>query len=61
MNFVHKFPLVAISIGFYIKKVPVLAIIYNPILEQMFTARAGKGAYLNGEPIQVSGKQGQFL
>ncbi|CAG7832525.1 unnamed protein product [Allacma fusca] len=57
MNFVHGLPLVAISIGLLIKKNPVIGIIYNPILEQLYTARLGQGAFLNGNPIRVSGEK----
>ncbi len=28
--------------------------VYNPVLEEMFTAVKGRGAYLNGSPIKVS-------
>jgi len=54
MNFVHSFPHSCISIALFIKKVPVIGIIYNPVLEQLFTAKKGKGAYLNGKKISVS-------
>lgn len=59
MNFVHSLPLVAISVGLLIKKVPVIGIIYNPLLDQMFTAKLGQGAFLNGHPIHVSAKEGE--
>ncbi|CAL7949375.1 unnamed protein product [Xylocopa violacea] len=32
----------------------VIGIIYNPVLEQLFTARKGRGAFLNDKPIKVS-------
>jgi myo-inositol-1(or 4)-monophosphatase len=32
---------------------PVLAAVFNPATSEMFTARAGQGAYLNGKPIHV--------
>lgn len=32
---------------------------YNPILEQLFTARKGQGAFLNGAPIHVSNEKGK--
>lgn len=39
----------------------VLGIVYNPILEQLFTARKGRGAFLNGKPIRVSKVEGNEL
>jgi len=58
MNFVHTVPLVAISVGLWINKEPVIGFIVNPIVQQTYSARVGKGAFLNGEPIKVSGAQG---
>ncbi|WP_438452847.1 inositol monophosphatase family protein [Streptomyces asiaticus] len=36
---------------------PVLAVIYFPLLDEMFTATAGGGAFLNGVPLRVSTKK----
>ncbi|MFN8379174.1 MAG: inositol monophosphatase family protein [Anaerolineae bacterium] len=33
---------------------PVIGVIYNPYFREMFSASAGGGAYLNGDPIHVS-------
>ncbi|KRX21608.1 Inositol monophosphatase ttx-7 [Trichinella nelsoni] len=46
-NFVHKVPYVCISIALYMKKEPRIGIVYNPILEELFTARKGLGAFRN--------------
>ncbi|KAF9581087.1 hypothetical protein BGW38_002023 [Lunasporangiospora selenospora] len=46
-NFVHGFPFVAISIGLTINQEPVVGVIYNPILNQLFTGIKGHGAYLS--------------
>ncbi|CAG8709109.1 10432_t:CDS:2, partial [Funneliformis mosseae] len=46
-NFVHGFPFVAVCIGLTINKEPVVGAIFNPFLNQLFTARKGNGAYLN--------------
>lgn len=59
MNFVHGYPHVCTSIALTVGKVTEIAIIYNPVLEQMFTARRGQGAKLNGQPIHVSGEKGR--
>ncbi|CAG9462702.1 unnamed protein product [Pedinophyceae sp. YPF-701] len=53
-NFVHGFPFVCTCIGLAINKVVVLGVVYNPILDEMFTAVRGAGAFLNGKPIKVS-------
>ncbi|KAG5883505.1 hypothetical protein JTB14_013932 [Gonioctena quinquepunctata] len=56
MNFVHAFPHSCVSIALFINKKPEIAIIFNPVLKQLFSARKGKGAFLNGDPIKVSDK-----
>ncbi|KAE8728699.1 Inositol monophosphatase [Hibiscus syriacus] len=53
-NFVHGFPFVCISIGLTVGKVPTVGVVYNPIMNELFTAVLGKGAFLNGTPIRVS-------
>ncbi|SPP85336.1 blast:Inositol monophosphatase 1 [Drosophila guanche] len=57
MNFVHAFPHSCISVGLKVNKVTEIGMVYNPILEQRFTARRGHGAFYNGRRIQVSGQQ----
>lgn len=54
MNFVHGFPNSCISVGLCIDKESVVGIIYNPMLNQLFTAQKGKGAFYNGRQIHVS-------
>ncbi|XP_076750205.1 uncharacterized protein LOC143423039 [Xylocopa sonorina] len=53
-NFIHGFPHTCVVIGLAIKKEMAIGIIYNPVLEQLFTARKGRGAFLNDKPIRVS-------
>lgn len=53
-NFVNKVPHTAISVGVYKNKKPYLAIVYNPILDELYTAKIGKGAFLNGKKLKVS-------
>ncbi|XP_060535188.1 inositol monophosphatase 1 [Cylas formicarius] len=54
LNFVHSFPHSCISIALFIEKKPQIGIIYNPMFDQLFTARRGKGAFYNGVKIHVS-------
>lgn len=56
LNFVHSFPHCCISIGLFIEQRPEIGIVYNPVLEQLFTAVRGRGAFLNGKRIRVSGQ-----
>lgn len=53
-NFVHKIGLIAVGIALCYGKQVVLAVSYNPIMDEMFTATLGGGAHLNGQPISVS-------
>jgi 3'-phosphoadenosine 5'-phosphosulfate (PAPS) 3'-phosphatase len=50
-NFVHRYPFVCVSIGLVIDKVPTIGVVFNPILDELFTAVIGKGAFLNGQRI----------
>jgi len=53
-NFVHGVPWSCISIGLAIKKEVVVGVVFNPMLDELFEAVKGKGALLNGVPIQSS-------
>ncbi|KAL3627342.1 vacuolar transporter chaperone [Castilleja foliolosa] len=53
-NFVHGFPFVCVSIGLTIGRVPTVGVVYNPIMDELFTAVRGQGAHLNGKPIKAS-------
>lgn len=59
MNFIHGFPHTCVVIGLSIAKEMTIGIVYNPILEQLFTARKGAGAFLNGRPIKTSSIHGK--
>ncbi len=53
-NFVHHLAYTCISVGVWKDGAPKEAVVYNPILDEMFYAKRGEGAYLNGEQIEVS-------
>lgn len=53
-NYVHGFPMFAIAVAFSYKKELQFGITFNPALNQLYTARKGQGAFLNGEPISCS-------
>ncbi len=53
-NYAHTYPKFCVSIALVKKGNPILGVVYDPILNEMFYAIRGKGAYLNGKKIQVS-------
>ncbi len=53
-NYMHGFPIFSVSIGVAKDNEIVAGAVYLPILEELFSAEKGKGAYLNGRPIHVS-------
>ncbi len=53
-NFAHGFPVYAVSIGVECDGRGLIGVVYDPTRDELFTAQAGGGAYLNGRPIAVS-------
>ncbi|MCH8014838.1 MAG: inositol monophosphatase [Candidatus Dadabacteria bacterium] len=53
-NYAHAYPFFSISIALEVKGEVEVGLVYDPVKDEMFTAEAGKGAYLNGELIKVS-------
>lgn len=53
-NFVNQLPHTCISVGVYKNKKPLMGIVFNPIMDELYTATVGKGAYLNEKKINVS-------
>ncbi len=51
-NFIRGLPLFSVSIGRLKKGRPDLGVIYDPVHAELFAARAGAGATLNGKPIR---------
>lgn len=62
-NFAHGFPHFCVSLGLE-KRIPgqsadqdgtlVAAVIYDPLLDELFAAERGRGATLNGRPMRVA-------
>ena len=57
MNFLNGVPQFAISIGYEENDDIKCGVIFNPIMNEMFTAEKGGGAYLNNSRIRVSNKK----
>jgi myo-inositol-1(or 4)-monophosphatase len=56
VNYAHGIPICAVSIGIEQDGEMIFGAVYNPLLNEFFIAEKGKGAWLNGEKIQVSTK-----
>ena len=57
-NFIRKVPHWAISIALNYKGRTEVAVVYDPIKEELFTAVRGRGAQFNGKRIRVSNSKG---
>ncbi|XP_063306539.1 inositol monophosphatase 2 [Pelobates fuscus] len=57
-NFVHRFPTVAVSIGFAVNQELEFGVIYHCTEEKMYTGRRGHGAFCNQERLQVTKETG---
>lgn len=54
-------PITCISVGLMINKEQVLGIIYNPFMEELYTAMKDQGAFLNGKKIHTSKTEGNNI
>ncbi|MBQ6403652.1 MAG: inositol monophosphatase [Oscillospiraceae bacterium] len=54
MNFVHGFHHSCISVAYAERGEVLIGVIYNPYMDELFSAIKGGGAYLNGRPIHVT-------
>lgn len=52
-NFVNGLPYFAVSVALMVNGVSELGVIYNPVSDEMFYARRGCGAYLNGQRLPL--------
>jgi myo-inositol-1(or 4)-monophosphatase len=53
-NYAHGYPLSAVSVGLLINGVPSVGAVYNPIMNELWSAGKELGATLNNIPIHVS-------
>ncbi|AYC29114.1 inositol monophosphatase family protein [Paenisporosarcina cavernae] len=51
MNFIHQKRNFAISLGIYMDGKPAFGFVFDVMLEELYEAEKGQGAYLNGKPI----------
>jgi len=53
-NYAHGLPIFCCSVALEIRGVPVVAAVFDPNRQELFTAERGQGARLNGKPLRVS-------
>lgn len=53
-NFAHGIPHFSVSVAYYHQGRAVCGVVWNPARDDLYTARAGKGAYHNGVRQQVN-------
>ncbi len=53
-NYARGFPFFSVSIGLEFEGELTLGVVYHPILDELFMAEKGEGAFLNGKGISVS-------
>ncbi len=53
MNFLREMPFFSLSLALYTRNEVVTGVVYDPFHEELFSARKGGGAYLNGREIST--------
>jgi myo-inositol-1(or 4)-monophosphatase len=53
-NYAHGLPIFCSSLALEVEGEPIVAAVYDPSREELFTAERGQGARLNGRPLNVS-------
>ncbi|MFA7325067.1 MAG: inositol monophosphatase family protein [Candidatus Kapaibacterium sp.] len=56
VNYANNIPIFSVSIALSKNGELIAGAVYQPILDELFSAELGNGAKLNGEPIKVSNK-----
>ncbi|WP_042167289.1 inositol monophosphatase family protein [Paenibacillus gorillae] len=55
-NFVHGFPFFVVSIALAYRGEVIVGVVYDPMKDELFLAEKGKGAYVHGKRMNVSGE-----
>lgn len=54
VNFAHQVPVFSVSIAAVQNREIVAGVVYNPLVDELFTATKGEGAFLNDKKLKVS-------
>ena len=55
VNYAHHIPIFSVSIAYAAGGVMQLAVVYDPMRDELFSAARGGGAHMNGRRLRVSG------
>jgi len=55
-NFLHRFPAVGVSVALVEDGRPVVGVVHAPLIGETYTARAGGGAFRDGDPLTISAR-----
>jgi myo-inositol-1(or 4)-monophosphatase len=55
-NYVHRFPFYSVSIALAYRGKVIVGVVYDPERDELFVAERGKGAYVHGKRMKVSGE-----
>ena len=55
VNYAHRIPIFSVSIAYAYRGQMKLAVAYDPMRDELFSAERGQGARLNGQSIRVAG------
>ncbi len=53
-NFASGMPLFSVSLALLVAGQPALGVVYDPARDELFTAKAGGGAFCNGQPLRLT-------
>ncbi len=56
-NLMYGYKYSCVALGLVVEGIPYAGIVYNPYLDELFSAIKGKGAFVNNMPIGVSGSR----
>ena len=59
-NFIRQIPIAAISMALYFHGKPLLGLVYQPFVDELFTAIDGHGSQLNGNRIRINHSKNQI-
>jgi myo-inositol-1(or 4)-monophosphatase len=59
-NFLHGIPLFAISIALERQGQLVAGLVFNPVMDELFTAERGNGAFMNDRRLRVAGRRDMY-